>query len=102
MPRRLDRASIVRVVSCSERGDGVADQPRDVHLREAHALGDLALEEILLEAQAQHDALSVGQIGEHEVEVGGVFGADVAGVVVRQELRAGAFAFVVVVQRPVE
>ena len=35
-----------------------ADEPRDVHLGDADALGDLGLREVLDEAQVQHDAVA--------------------------------------------
>ena len=51
--------------SCVER---VAQDPRDVHLRDPDALGDLALHEILDEAQPQHLALARGEVARDLLE----------------------------------
>src|SRR4051794_16444566 len=50
-PRPRDRA---------QAGDRLADDPRDLHLRDADALADLGLRQVLLEAQPQDLALAGG------------------------------------------
>ena len=40
---------------------GAADQPRHLHLRDADALGDLRLRQVLDEAQVQDQAVALGQ-----------------------------------------
>src|SRR4029450_13441446 len=75
---------------------GLADEARDLHLRDADALADLGLGEVLLEAQAQHLALarsdSAQELGERRAVLGQreavLVGADrvaqrVAGLVLR-------------------
>src|SRR5438105_12553184 len=42
----------------AQAGQRLADQPRDLHLRDADALADLGLRHVLHEAQAQHLALA--------------------------------------------
>src|SRR5688572_28928571 len=48
--------------------DRPADEPGDVHLRDAHALADLRLGEVLAEAQVQHQPLTLAQAREHVIE----------------------------------
>src|SRR5215218_7315892 len=52
----------------AHRGERAADQPRDVHLRQADALGDLRLRQSLLEAHAQDLALALRQVVERRTE----------------------------------
>jgi hypothetical protein len=47
-------------------GDGEAQDPGNVHLRAADALGDLALDEVLLDAQPDHIPVA---ILEHRAEL---------------------------------
>ena len=64
--RRRARVVPVRpgssVCGCVQAGDRVADDARGLHLRDADALADLSLGEVLLEAQAQHLALARGDV----------------------------------------
>src|SRR5689334_19151504 len=59
----------------------LADQPRDLHLRDADALADLRLRHVLGEAQAQDLALARTQAEHQPVEGRSVLGEAEAGVV---------------------
>ena len=82
-------------------GDGLADQARDVHLRDADARADLRLREVLLEAQAQHLALAVGEHAHQALDRGGVLGHGEAGVLGADRV-GDAAGVLVVVARAVE
>src|SRR5262249_58739265 len=51
-----------------------ADQPRDVHLRDADLLGDLGLRQALEKAQVEDRALAVVEYAEARLEYGAVLG----------------------------
>src|SRR6476469_10512006 len=68
------------LVARAQAGQRLADQARDLHLRDADALADLSLREILAEAQLQHDALTLGDAREQGLERRARLGALVAAV----------------------
>src|SRR3954466_2136346 len=70
---RLDRVA--------HRVDRAADQPRDVHLRDADGTGDLALGEALVVAQADDLALALAEAVEAATEQDPLLGELVALVV---------------------
>src|SRR4051794_7450382 len=62
----------------AQAGDRLADQARYVHLRDADDVADLGLREVLLEAQAQHLALALGQHAHQSLDGRGVLRHGVA------------------------
>src|SRR5919205_833529 len=56
--RTLRGALLARARDAAQPGDRLADDARDLHLRDADALADLGLREVVLEAQPQHLALA--------------------------------------------
>src|SRR3954452_2774095 len=87
MPRRYARArgdssrARHRLDRVAHRVDRAADQPRDVHLRDAHGTGDLALGEALVVAQADDLALARAEAVEAAAQQHPVLGELVALVV---------------------
>ena len=60
--------------SLAQLRDRLADEARDVHLRDADALADLGLGEVLREAQPQDLALALGQHAHQALDGRGVLG----------------------------
>src|SRR6185312_15176054 len=54
--------------------DGLTDDARDLHLRDADALADLGLREVLGEAQVQHLALARGDRAHEVLDRGAILG----------------------------
>src|SRR3954465_13652769 len=79
----------------------LADDPRDVHLRDTDALADLGLGEVLGEAQPQHLALALVEHAHQPLPRGGVLGHAEARVLDAQD-DAGRLALLVVVPRAVQ
>src|SRR5947208_4871913 len=65
---------------CAQSRQRLADQPRDLHLRDADALPDLGLRHVLDKAQAQHLALARADDLHEPVERRAVLGEPESGV----------------------
>src|SRR4051794_31829113 len=74
--------------------EAVGQDARDLHLREPDDVGDLALQELVPEAQLDDQPIALGQAAQQRVDRGGVLHASVAGVLDRRRgerrLLAGA------------
>ena len=82
--------------------DRLADDARHVHLRDADALADLGLREVLGEAQPQHLALAVAQHAHQPLDRGRVLGDAEARVLDARTRRRCRRRLLVVVARAVE
>src|SRR4051794_22838571 len=83
--RPLHRAG-ARSGSCVELLEDLAQQPRDVHLREPDALADLALGQVLLHAQPEDLPLAMAERLHERLDGRPVIGAGVAGVLAAHEV----------------
>src|SRR5258705_10788722 len=84
-PRGGLGAGLARVLAGARHGaqaaQRLADDARDLHLRDADALADLGLREVLLEAQAQYLALTRRHRAQQLLERGPVLGQREAALV---------------------
>src|ERR1700722_2565148 len=71
-PNRLSGRGVhARAQTCQS----LADQTRDLHLRDAYPLADLCLREIVAEAELQHDALALADLPHQRVQRGPFVGS---------------------------
>src|SRR5215212_1808116 len=96
------RRRLVGAGGLAQAGDGLPYQPRDVHLGHPDAGADLRLREVLLEAQAQHLALPLGQDPHQALDGGRVLGDREAGVLDADRVRDPARFLVVLLARAVQ
>src|SRR5689334_16335106 len=91
---------LVRLLA--QLGDRLADETRDVHLRDADAGADLRLRQVLGEAQPEHLALALGEDAHEPLDGGRVLGDAEARILPAHRRTDGPLPLLLVVARAVE